>query len=130
MGSEIIPEPPAGGIEWLQKLGAQLDGLQGVFGTIEQFLLFVMSKGKLIEGVGGLRIMRDVGAKVHRLKHLKLHGKMLLADEARAIIGSINLAPGSFGVAGFEDAAREYANYVKASRPAGLRVVCCQSIQR
>jgi cardiolipin synthase len=51
---------------------------------------------KLIEGVGGLRIMRDVGAKVHRLKHLKLHGKMLLADEARAVIGSINLAPGSF----------------------------------
>ncbi len=51
---------------------------------------------KLIEGVGGLRIMRDVGAKVHRLKHLKLHGKMLLADEERAVIGSINLAPGSF----------------------------------
>jgi phosphatidylserine/phosphatidylglycerophosphate/cardiolipin synthase-like enzyme len=51
---------------------------------------------KLIEGVGGLRIMRDVGAKVHQLKHLKLHGKMLLADEARAVIGSINLAPGSF----------------------------------
>ena len=33
---------------------------------------------------------------MHRLKHLKLHGKMLLADEPRAIIGSINLAPGSF----------------------------------
>ena len=55
-----------------------------------------LKKDKLIEGVGGLRIMRDVGAKVHRLKHLKLHGKMLLADEQRAIIGSINLAPGSF----------------------------------
>ena len=55
-----------------------------------------LKKDKLIEGVGGLRIMRDVGAKVHRLKHLKLHGKMLLADEARAIVGSINLAPGSF----------------------------------
>jgi phosphatidylserine/phosphatidylglycerophosphate/cardiolipin synthase-like enzyme len=40
--------------------------------------------------------MRDVGAKVHQLKHLKLHGKMLLADESRAVIGSINLAPGSF----------------------------------
>jgi phosphatidylserine/phosphatidylglycerophosphate/cardiolipin synthase-like enzyme len=55
-----------------------------------------LKKDKLIEGVGGLRIMRDVGAKIHRLKHLKLHGKMLLADEERAIIGSINLAPGSF----------------------------------
>ncbi len=55
-----------------------------------------LKRDKLIEGVGGLRIMRDVGAKVHRLKHLKLHGKMLLADGARAVIGSINLAPGSF----------------------------------
>jgi cardiolipin synthase len=51
---------------------------------------------KLVEGVGGLRILEDVGAKVHRMKHLKLHGKMLLADDRRAIIGSINLTPGSF----------------------------------
>jgi cardiolipin synthase A/B len=51
---------------------------------------------KLTEGVGGLRIMDDVGIKVHKLKHLKLHGKMLLADHSRAIVGSINLAPGSF----------------------------------
>ena len=51
---------------------------------------------KLIEGVGGLRILQDVGAKVHTLKHLKLHAKMLLADGKRAIIGSINIAPGSF----------------------------------
>jgi phosphatidylserine/phosphatidylglycerophosphate/cardiolipin synthase-like enzyme len=58
---------------------------------------------KLVEGVGGLRIMHDVGAKVHKLKHLKLHGKMLLADGARAVIGSINLSPGSF------DARRELA---------------------
>ena len=58
---------------------------------------------KLIEGVGGLRIMSDVGAKVHKLKGMRLHGKMLLADSARAIVGSVNLAPGSF------DARRELA---------------------
>lgn len=58
---------------------------------------------KLIEGVGGLRIMQDVGAKVHKLKGLRLHGKMMLADGARAIVGSVNLAPGSF------DARRELA---------------------
>ncbi|CAN5638664.1 cardiolipin synthase ClsB [soil metagenome] len=52
--------------------------------------------GKLIEGVGGLRIMDDVGIKIHKLRHLKLHGKMLLADGVRAIVGSINLTPGSF----------------------------------
>jgi phosphatidylserine/phosphatidylglycerophosphate/cardiolipin synthase-like enzyme len=55
-----------------------------------------LKKNKLVEGIGGLRIMHDVGAKVHTLRHLKLHGKMLLADEERAIVGSINLTPGSF----------------------------------
>jgi phosphatidylserine/phosphatidylglycerophosphate/cardiolipin synthase-like enzyme len=77
-----------------------------------------LKKDKLMEGVGGLRIMRDVGAKVHRLKHLKLHGKMLLADEERAIIGSINLAPGSF------DERRELAIETDAPEViAGLREV-------
>ena len=51
---------------------------------------------KLVEGVGGLRILRDSGIKVHILKELKLHGKMLLADGVAAIVGSMNLAPGSF----------------------------------
>ena len=55
-----------------------------------------LKKEKIIEGVGGLRIMDDVGIKIHKLRHLKLHGKMLLADGLRAIVGSINLAPGSF----------------------------------
>jgi cardiolipin synthase len=55
-----------------------------------------LKKDKLVEGVGGLRIMQDVGAKVHRLKGLKLHAKMLLADGKRGILGSINLTPGSF----------------------------------
>jgi phosphatidylserine/phosphatidylglycerophosphate/cardiolipin synthase-like enzyme len=55
-----------------------------------------LTKEKLTEGVGGLRIMDDVGIKIHKLKHLKLHGKIILADHSRAIIGSINLAPGSF----------------------------------
>jgi cardiolipin synthase len=55
-----------------------------------------LKKDKLVEGVGGLRILDDVGIKIHKLKKLRLHGKMLLADGARAIVGSINLAPGSF----------------------------------
>lgn len=55
-----------------------------------------LKEAKLIEGVGGMRIMHDVGIKIHKLRHLKLHGKMLLADGSRAIVGSINLAPGSF----------------------------------
>jgi cardiolipin synthase len=66
-----------------------------------------LKKEKLIEGVGGLRIMDDVGIKVRKMKHLKLHGKILLADGVRAIVGSINLAPGSF------DSRRELAIEVR-----------------
>ena len=66
-----------------------------------------LKKEKLIEGVGGLRIMDDVGIKIHKLKHLKLHAKMLLADGCRAIVGSINLTPGSF------DSRRELAIEVR-----------------
>ena len=56
----------------------------------------VLKEKKLIEGVNGLRIMHDIGIKVHKLKHLHLHAKMMLADGERAVVGSINFAPGSF----------------------------------
>jgi phosphatidylserine/phosphatidylglycerophosphate/cardiolipin synthase-like enzyme len=54
-----------------------------------------LKKDKLLEGVGGMRILDDVGIKIRKLKRLRLHGKMLLADGVVAIVGSINLAPGS-----------------------------------
>jgi cardiolipin synthase len=66
-----------------------------------------LKKEKLLEGVGGLRILNDVGVEVRKLKGLKLHAKMLLADGERAIVGSINLAPGSF------DSRRELAIQVQ-----------------
>lgn len=55
-----------------------------------------IQKTKLVEEVGGLRTLHDMGVSVHRLRHLKLHAKLVFADNQRAIIGSINLAPGSF----------------------------------
>jgi cardiolipin synthase len=55
-----------------------------------------LKKEKLVEGVSGLRCLQDLGVKIRKLKHVKLHAKLILADDARAIIGSINLAPGSF----------------------------------
>jgi cardiolipin synthase A/B len=58
--------------------------------------LHKLKRKKLFEGVSGLRIVHDVGAKVRTLKHLKLHGKIMVADDCRAIVGSINLSPGSF----------------------------------
>jgi len=66
-----------------------------------------LKKDKLIEGVSGLRILQDIGVKIHKLTHLKLHGKLIFADECQAIIGSINLAPGSF------DSRRELAIQVQ-----------------
>jgi cardiolipin synthase len=53
-----------------------------------------LKQEKILEGVSGLRLLDDVGIKIHNVRHL--HGKMLLADHARAIVGSINFAPGSF----------------------------------
>lgn len=55
-----------------------------------------LKANKLLEGVSGLRLLDDVGIKIHRLKHLKLHAKMILADHSRAVVGSINFSPGSF----------------------------------
>jgi phosphatidylserine/phosphatidylglycerophosphate/cardiolipin synthase-like enzyme len=51
---------------------------------------------KLAEGLGDLRIMNDVGIGIHKMKHLKLHAKVLVADKARAVVGSINLTSSSF----------------------------------
>ena len=55
-----------------------------------------LKKEKLVEGVSGLRCLQDLGVKIHKLKHIKLHAKLILGDDKHAIIGSINLAPGSF----------------------------------
>jgi cardiolipin synthase A/B len=69
---------------------------RGVRVRIMARALHKLKSKKLFEGVSGLRIVHDVGAKVRTLKHLKLHGKIMIADDKRAIVGSINLSPGSF----------------------------------
>jgi cardiolipin synthase A/B len=66
-----------------------------------------LKKAKLAEGVSGLRSLQDLGVKIHKLKHIKLHAKLLMADDDLAIVGSINLAPGSF------DSRRELAIQVR-----------------
>ena len=66
-----------------------------------------LKREKLVEGVGGLRILDDSGVRIRKLKHVRLHGKMFLADGVAGIIGSINLAAGSF------DARRELAIEVR-----------------
>ena len=44
----------------------------------------------------GCAASRTSAFKIHKLRHIKLHAKLILADDSHAIIGSINLAPGSF----------------------------------
>lgn len=61
----------------------------------------------LVTGLGALRVMQDVGIGIRKMKHLKLHAKLLLADRTRAIVGSMNLTIGSF------DKRRELAIRVK-----------------
>lgn len=56
-----------------------------------------LKKEKLLEG---LRILDDVGVKLHKLKGLKLHAKLSLADNVRGVVGSINLAPEVLTAAG------------------------------
>src|SRR5262245_41765181 len=55
-----------------------------------------LKHAKILEGVNSLRLMDDVGIKIHRFKKLHLHAKMLLVDEDRAVVGSMNMTPGSF----------------------------------
>ena len=55
-----------------------------------------LKKDKLVEGVGSLRLMHDVGIKIHNIQQHILHAKLMLADDEQAIIGSINLTTGSF----------------------------------
>jgi len=51
---------------------------------------------KVVEGIGDLRIMKDVGIGIRKIRHLRLHSKVMLADEKRAMVGSINFSPGTF----------------------------------
>jgi len=43
-----------------------------------------------------LRILRRGGVQVKRQKHLKLHAKMIIADQRRALVGSMNIDHRSF----------------------------------
>ena len=45
-----------------------------------------LERKKPLEGVGGLRILNDVGVEVHKLKGPKLHAKLLRADNVRGVV--------------------------------------------
>jgi len=54
-----------------------------------------MEAKEIATDVGGLRMLDDLGVQVRRLKQLRLHGNLLLADGERAMVGSVNFSPAS-----------------------------------
>ena len=50
---------------------------------------------KLIEHTAGARILQDLGATIRAVSQHRLRAKIMMADRARAIVGSIGLATGN-----------------------------------
>ncbi|HEV7731475.1 MAG TPA: phospholipase D-like domain-containing protein [Candidatus Binatia bacterium] len=57
-----------------------------------------LSPWDFIDTFASLRILERAGVKLKRQKHLKLHAKLLLADEKRALVGSMNIDRSAFDV--------------------------------
>ena len=74
-----------------------------------------MQAKEITSDVGGLRMLDDLGVQVRRLKLLRLHGNLLLADGERALLGSLNFSPASL------DHRRELA--IEADDAAAIKVL-------
>jgi phosphatidylserine/phosphatidylglycerophosphate/cardiolipin synthase-like enzyme len=57
-----------------------------------------ISDSDIPDTFSSLRILHQVGVKVRRQKHPKLHAKLLLADDERALVGSMNIDRSAFDV--------------------------------
>jgi len=55
-----------------------------------------LSDYDILDTFASLRILHRAGIRVHRQKHLKLHAKLLLADDRRALLGSMNIDRSAF----------------------------------
>jgi phosphatidylserine/phosphatidylglycerophosphate/cardiolipin synthase-like enzyme len=55
-----------------------------------------ISDWDVLDTFASLRLLDRAGVKVRRQKHLKLHAKLLLADDKRALVGSMNIDRSAF----------------------------------
>ena len=55
-----------------------------------------ISDWDVLDTFASLRLLDRAGVKVRRQKHLKLHAKLLLVDEKRALVGSMNIDRSAF----------------------------------
>jgi len=54
-----------------------------------------MDAKEISTDTGSLRMLDVLGVQVRRLQHHRLHGNIMLADGARALVGSVNFSPAS-----------------------------------
>jgi len=50
-----------------------------------------ISEYDVLDTFASLRTLRRVGAKVHKQKNLRVHAKLLIVDDERALVGSMNI---------------------------------------
>ena len=55
-----------------------------------------ISDWDVLDTFASLRLLDRAGVKVRRQKHLKLHAKLLIADDKRALVGSMNIDRSAF----------------------------------
>jgi cardiolipin synthase len=55
-----------------------------------------ISDWDILDTFASLRTLRRVGVKVHKQKNLRVHAKLLIADNAHALVGSMNIDRSAF----------------------------------
>jgi phosphatidylserine/phosphatidylglycerophosphate/cardiolipin synthase-like enzyme len=55
-----------------------------------------ISEWDVLDTFASLRTLRRFGVKVHKQKNLRVHAKLLIADETRALLGSMNIDRSAF----------------------------------
>ncbi|MDT5077271.1 MAG: cardiolipin synthase [Mycobacterium sp.] len=55
-----------------------------------------ISEGDVLDTFASLRTLRRFGAKVHKQKNLRVHAKLLIVDDERALVGSMNIDRSAF----------------------------------
>ena len=55
-----------------------------------------ISEWDILDTFASLRTLRRLGVKVHKQKNLRVHAKLLIADNRRALVGSMNIDRSAF----------------------------------
>ena len=87
--SLLVEHPKFVDVSILDRLTAAAD--RGVQVKVLCGGLHGVSDTDILETTSSVRIMHRLGIKVHAIKHPKIHCKLLIADHARALIGSMNI---------------------------------------